>query len=103
MKAVESPRLPSPASVFATDPPGRLHAVLHRAVEELAPFAFHQLHDALGDPHEVEEAVVGLGEDVDDGVADPDDLVGFHVVFSSKAQRSRIRQSGQRGLRATQM
>jgi hypothetical protein len=59
--------------------------VAHRGVEKLGPLALHELHDALPDPHEVEEGVVGLAEDVHDGVADADGGValGHSGVFSS--------------------
>jgi hypothetical protein len=98
------PQIADPRQRVRDRAAGRLGAVLHRAIKHLAAFALDQLHDALLDPHEIEKAVVALGQHVDDGVADTDNLVGLgHRVFSSKGQRSRIRQSGQRGLRAVQM
>ncbi len=36
----------------------------------------HQLHRALGDADFLDEAVLGLGENVDDGIADGDDVIG---------------------------
>ncbi|MPL74143.1 hypothetical protein SDC9_19953 [bioreactor metagenome] len=81
----------------------RLRALAHRGIEHLGALALDQLHDALLDAHQLEEAVVALRDDIDDGVADADNLILLHAVFSSKAHRSRIRQSAQRGLRAVQM
>ena len=81
----------------------RLTAVFHRAIKKLAAFAFDQLHDPLLDAHQVKETVVGLADDIDDGVADTDNLIGLHGVFSSNGHRSRIRQALHLGLRATQV
>ena len=81
----------------------RLGAVLHRGIEHLGAFTLDQLHDALGDPHVIEEGIIGLGQHIDNGVADADHLIAFHAVLSSNGQRSLIRQSAQRGLRAVQI
>ena len=37
----------------------------------------HQLHRTLGDADLLDEAVFGLGEDVDDRVADRDDVISW--------------------------
>ena len=62
-------------------PARRLGPVAHRGIERLGPVAFDQLHDALGDAHVIEERLLGLAQDIDDGIADADDLVA-HAVFS---------------------
>ena len=75
----------------------------HAAVELDRAGGVDQLHDALLDAVRGEEVVLDVGDHVDKGVADADHLVGLgHRFFSSKAQRSRMRQVRQCGLRATQ-
>ena len=81
----------------------RLNAVCHRAVEQFAALFFDQLHDALLDAHQVQEAVVRLADHIHDGVADADNLILTHRFFSSNMQRSRIKQVPQRGFRALQV
>ena len=66
--------------------------------------AVDQLHDAALDAVLGEEAVLDMGNHVDQRVADADDLVlSRHRFFSSKAQRSRMMQTRQAGLRAVQV
>ena len=75
----------------------------HAAVELDRARGVDQLHDALLDAVLVEEALLDRGDDIDDRIADADDLDGLaQIVFSSKSQRSRIRQAAQAGLRALQ-
>ena len=83
-------------------PTRSLHPVFHRGIQHLAPVAFDQLHDAFFDAHQFNETVISLGKHIDNRIADADNLVGFHRVFSLNRHRSLIRQSAHLGLRAVQ-
>ena len=63
-----------------------LHTVFHGGIQHLAAIPFHQLHDAFLNPHQLDETVISGGEYIHNGVADADNLIGFHSVLSSKRQ-----------------
>ena len=81
---------------------GCLHTFIHRVVENLGTRLFDKLHDAFFDAHQVKKAVIGLRNDIDNGVTDADQVVSLHSVLSSYGQRSRMIQVGHMGLRALQ-
>ena len=57
---------------------GDLHARAHLGVERVGFLGReHELHRALGDADLFDERVVCGGEDVDDGIADRDDVIGW--------------------------
>ena len=62
---------------------GRLGALGHRGIKLFGAVAVDQLHDALFDAHRGQEFIVALRDHIDDGVADADNLVFLHAVFSS--------------------
>ena len=74
----------------------RSAAHLHRrpkgAVQLDGPIGVDQRHRALDEPVVDEEAFAGVGDDVDEGVADPDDL----VAGRARRRRSGVRHVGQR-------
>ena len=85
------------------DRPAGDAAVVGKGMEQhLRAVHLDQLHDALLDRHLRQERVLNGGDHVHHGIADPDNII-FHSVFSSKSQRSRIRQAAHLGLRAVQV
>ena len=79
--------------------PPRLHAV----IKQLATRLLDQLHHPFLNAHLGQIAIIGLGDHINDGIADADNLIGFHWVLSSNWHKSRIRQAPHLGLRATQV
>ena len=76
----------------------------HRIIEQLTTALLNQLHHPLLDAHLVQKRIVALGQDIDHGIPDADNLVGFaHRFFSSNWHRSRMIQVPHRGLRALQV
>ena len=53
---------------------GDLHRAAHAPAERLGALGIDQGHRALGEAFFGEQSVVGLGHDIDDRVADPDDI-----------------------------
>ena len=96
------PQIAQPRQRIGHRPTRCLNPVFHRAIQQLAALLFHQLHDALFDAHQLQKTVIGGAEHVNDGIADADNLIRFHV-FSSYGHRSRIGHAPQRGLRAVQI
>ena len=84
-------------------PTRRLHPVFHRGIEDLAPLALDQLHDALFDAHHLKEGLIGLRNHIDNRIADAHNLILLHAVLSSNWQSSRMGQMPHLGLRATQI
>ena len=88
------PRLATPHIVLAAEPPLISTAAAEGRVELDRPFGLDQLHRALDQAVVGEERVAGVGDDVDEGVADAD-----HVV-AGRRRSTRDRTSGRRA-RAT--
>ena len=82
-KGRAQPHVAQPRHGVADRPARRLGPFLHRGIKHLAPLAVDKLHDALFDPHPVEELVVALGQHVDHGIPDADNIIALHRVFSS--------------------
>ncbi len=72
--------------VLAAEPPEASMPRPHLAVERLGARFVDQGHRALGELFLLDEGFVGLGKDVDDGIADADDIEcgGRHYKFSGR-------------------
>jgi hypothetical protein len=76
-----------PGDRVAARAAGHLDAGSHRGVELLRPRLVDQHHAALGQLVRGQEGVIGMGNDVDDGVADPQHVNGSGShEFSSQGQ-----------------
>ena len=65
-----------PATVFAAEPPDTSCPGTHLGVQRIGILGReHQLHRAFGHAFLRDERVVGLGEHVDDRIADRDDVI----------------------------
>ena len=69
------PKLATPHIVLAAEPPLISTAGPERLVQVHGPLGVDQRHRALDELVLVEERVVGVGDHVDEGVADADDVV----------------------------
>jgi hypothetical protein len=70
---------------------GDLHARAHRRVQRVGPLGVDQLHRALHQTVAIEEAVVGVGDHVDEGVADADDVERF--LHGASREQRRVRRT----------
>ena len=66
--------------VLAAEPPETSTARPMRARSRLGARGIDQGHRALGEAFFGEQSVVGLGHDIDDRIADPDDIERPHPL-----------------------
>ncbi len=82
MKPHLLPSAAMPASVLAADPPQISRPAPMARVERLGLVGVDQLHAALGERMADNEIVLFAGNDVDDGIADGDDVeVGSVTIW----------------------
>ncbi len=75
MKAARPPNEATPAMVLAADPPEISISGAHGRVERGGRVGVDEAHMPLGRAVARQEGVVAASDDVDDGVADGDDVV----------------------------
>ena len=95
MKADRAPNEASPAIVLAADPPERSSPRFQQRVEVLRLLRIDQAHIALAHLVLGQEGIVAASDDVDDGIANADNIVASvrHLRPPNRTPDRRVRRT----------